>query len=255
MLDRSSPRRDRRKGVVEPPSLHSLYDYSYGGDDESVSVGEISQRARRTRKDTVNAEKTDQKSVKEPKSSREQKTAKYSKDSKSIKEDTQKKSEAQIKRRNTAKKLDGEKARTTSSRMDKPLGGDDVGGSGQEEKEENPEPDDTKVSFCMWGHENCRTRSHYRYNWQWDYVQKYADQHKKSILSGYLPKEEKPAVKTVVVEEPEKDDNKKIGKDGIKIRLQMLQNKFEQNKSSNTVKQKKFETDLELEMLRRRKKL
>ena len=234
--------------------MYSLYDFSYGGDEESVSGNEVSQRARRTRKDTVNAEKAEPKASREPKLSKDQKGGKYNKDTKSVKEDiTQKKSESQMKRRNTAKKQDGEKARASVSRLDKPT--DDPGGSAQEEKEENPE-DDNKVSFCMWGHENCRTRSHYRYNWQWDYVQKYADQHKKSILSGYLPREDKQAVKPILVEESEREENRdknKVSKDGIKVRLQMLQNKFEQNKSSHNVKQKKFETDLELEMLRRKK--
>ena len=30
------------------------------------------------------------------------------------------------------------------------------------------------------------TRSHYRYNWQWDYVQKYAEQHHKNLLQVFL---------------------------------------------------------------------
>ena len=46
---------------------------------------------------------------------------------------------------------------------------------------------------------------------------------------------------------------RKPGKDGIRIRLQMLQNKLSSGKTSDNMKQKMFERDLELEMLRRKK--
>ena len=58
------------------------------------------------------------------------------------------------------------------------------------EKEESDGDDDSRsdedrnVVFCMWGHENCKTRSHYRYNWQWDYVTKYAEQHNKHLVQA-----------------------------------------------------------------------
>ena len=42
-------------------------------------------------------------------------------------------------------------------------------------------------------------------------------------------------------------------KDRIKVRLQMLQNWLSQGKTSDSVTQKMFERDLELEMLRRKK--
>ena len=29
-------------------------------------------------------------------------------------------------------------------------------------------------------------RSHYRYNWQWDYVQKYAEAHHKNLLQVFV---------------------------------------------------------------------
>ena len=52
-------------------------------------------------------------------------------------------------------------------------------------------------------------------------------------------------------EEEERD--KKPGKDGIRVRLQMLQNRLTVQKTSDSVKQLMFERDLELEMLRRKK--
>jgi hypothetical protein len=125
------------------------------------------------------------------------------------------------------------------------------------EDEEEEKLDEKNVTFCMWGHENCKTRSHYRYNWQWDYVQKYVDQHNKNMLSGYLPRDgdasrlglddkyEGISVKA--------GSSSKPNKEGIKVRLQMLQNRLTQGKTSDSVKQKMFERDLELEMLRRKK--
>ena len=50
ILDEASPRR-RRKGTSEAPKRSSLYDVSYAEDEESVK--EISTRARRTKKGTV----------------------------------------------------------------------------------------------------------------------------------------------------------------------------------------------------------
>merc|ERR1712034_246859 len=113
----------------------------------------------------------------------------------------------------------------------------------------------------MGGHENCKSRSHYRYNWQWDYVQKYAEAHHKNLLQGYqtMPKEEQGKVSRLrdeankAAEEKEKEERDKPGKDGIRVRLQMLQNKLTNQKTSDSVKQLMFERDLELEMLRRKK--
>merc|ERR1712029_654628 len=127
--------------------------------------------------------------------------------------------------------------------------------------------DEKNVVFCMWGHENCRTRSHYRYNWQWDYVQKYAEQNNKHMVHGFVPKDkdDKVSVRKMAQdaerkkeEEKEKEaekqeGDKKPGKEGIRSRLKMLQNKFSGGKSSDQVKQHIFERDLELEMLRRKK--
>mgnify|MGYP001221178986 CR=1 FL=1 len=84
--------------------MHSLYDFPYGGDEESVSGAEVSQRARRTRKDT---EKAESKVSREPKLSKDQKGGKYNKDAKSGKEDTtQKKSENRYR---TARRSCGQK--------------------------------------------------------------------------------------------------------------------------------------------------
>jgi hypothetical protein len=135
-----------------------------------------------------------------------------------------------------------------------------------EEEEEEEKPDEKNVTFCMWGHENCKTRSHYRYNWQWDYVQKYVDQHNKKMLSGYLPRDSESSAAGGRTGAPpaaaeEKNEggkaaagnSNKPSKEGIKVRLQMLQNRLSQGKTSDSVKQKMFERDLELEMLRRKK--
>ena len=55
-------------------------------------------------------------------------------------------------------------------------------------------------------------------------------------------------------EEKEREEReKKPGKDGIRVRLQMLQNRLTVQKTSDSVKQLMFERDLELEMLRRKK--
>jgi len=113
-------------------------------------------------------------------------------------------------------------------------------------------------------------RSHYRYNWQWDYVQKYAEQHHKNLLQGYqgMSKESEQGKVSRLREEAikaaedkkeaekqkeEDDKDKKPGKDGIRVRLQMLQNRLTVQKTSDSVKQLMFERDLELEMLRRKK--
>jgi hypothetical protein len=132
-----------------------------------------------------------------------------------------------------------------------------------DEEEEEEKPDEKNVTFCMWGHENCKTRSHYRYNWQWDYVQKYVDQHNKKMLSGYLPRDSESSARTSAPSTAAEEKNEggkaaagnsnKPSKEGIKVRLQMLQNRLSQGKTSDSVKQKMFERDLELEMLRRKK--
>lgn len=101
-----------------------------------------------------------------------------------------------IKRRNTAKKLDGRDGGDRTSKTS--LGGGGAGGRDKDvrasgglggggggvsggrdagdgrtgesslpqeksDSEEDDKLDDKNVVFCMWGHENCRTRSHYRY--------------------------------------------------------------------------------------------
>ena len=260
ILDEASPRR-RRKGTSEAPKRSSIYDVSYAEDEESVK--EISTRARRTRKGTVEDDKS------APHLDRQ--LSKQSLGDVSKKEST-------IKRRNTNKKIDSEKAKAAASKdtKEKKVSDQrktsDLGFKDSEEEknssEEDGEPklDDKNVVFCMWGHENCKTRSHYRYNWQWDYVQKYAEQHNKTMLQGYQPKESElskvnrfkqeanQAQEEKDKEEKEKEENeKKPGKDGIRIRLQMLQNRLATGKTSDQVKQKMFERDLELEMLRRKK--
>ena len=130
------------------------------------------------------------------------------------------------------------------------------------------------------------SRSHYRYNWQWDYVQKYAEAHHKNLLQvilqpgpflalpliplqGYqgaketeqgkvsrLRDEAIKAAEDKKEEEKKREEEereKKPGKDGIRVRLQMLQNRLTVQKTSDSVKQLMFERDLELEMLRRKK--
>ena len=172
-----SPRR-RRKGMVEGPKK-SMYDTGYF--DEEESVREVSTRARRTRKGVSDPGKPLE---------RQTGTSRQSLDDLSRKEkgDT-------LKRRGTNKKMDAEKAKSAAGRESKekkssdsrrPTGteeeisdhGEDVSGDDKSEEE----VDEKNVVFCMWGHENCKTRSHYRYNWQWDYVTKYAEQHNKHLV-------------------------------------------------------------------------
>ena len=272
-MDEASPRR-RRKGTIEAPKKSSLYDVSYLEDEESAK--EISTRARRTRKGTVEDEKP---------TKLDRQLSKQSMDDVSKKE----RNDGTIKRRNTNKKIDAEKAKAAASKEFKEKRGSDTRkpsdlgkefhkGAHPAEKDSSeerdldvdedgePKLDDKNVVFCMWGHENCKTRSHYRYNWQWDYVQKYAADHHKNMLQGYQPKESElskvnrftqdanKAQEEKEREEKEKEEKeKKPGKDGIRIRLQMLQNKLLTGKTSDSVKQKMFERDLELEMLRRKK--
>lgn len=234
-------------------------------EEEPVSATEVSLRARRRRKDT--SEDENNFDIKEDRPI-EHKT---SQDDMSRRD----KNDTQLKRRNTGKKIDIDKARLSASRMDKSVVKQDKksdywrrdldksgAGSNKSDAEEHfkstildqsdkeeAETDDKNVTFCMWGHENCRTRSHYRYNWQWDYVQKYVEQHNKNMIQGSLPKETQKPVEDAAPEV--KDGVKKPSKDGIKIRMQMLQSR--QGKTSSSVKQKMFERDLELDMLRRKK--
>ncbi len=153
-----------------------------------------------------------------------------------------------------------EEAAFTSSLLEK--SSKESNNTEDEDEEEEEKPDEKNVTFCMWGHENCKTRSHYRYNWQWDYVQKYVDQHNKKMLSGYLPRDSesgRTSAPAVAAEEKNEGgkaaagNSNKPSKEGIKVRLQMLQNRLSQGKTSDSVKQKMFERDLELEMLRRKK--
>ena len=250
---------------MDPPQKHSIYDMSYFDDEPSVSALEVSQRARRRRKDT-----DEEKHMETRLQEERQKESKANQEDLTRKE----KSEAQIKRRNTGKKMDSEKARISATKQEKTQitkqekksevrKRDQVRGSEMDSAEhfksnipdkdddEEAESDEKNVTFCMWGHENCRTRSHYRYNWQWDYVQKYADQHNKHMVQGYQPKEEKS--QRPVEEQSQDVKDKKPSKDGIKIRLQMLQNRLSSGKTSTSVKLNQFERDLELEMLRRKK--
>ena len=97
-LDEASPRR-RRKGTLEAPKRSSLYDVSYAEDDESVK--EVSTRARRTRKGTVEDEKP---------SRLDRQLSKQSLDDVSKKDKT----DGTMKRRNTNKKIDSEKAKAAA---------------------------------------------------------------------------------------------------------------------------------------------
>ena len=292
----SSPRRRRKQGVVEgPPSGNkfggsSLYDLSYIDEEQPLSVNEISQRARRRRKDTldeVGGETVSQDAMMIAGGSAAAGGG-----------------DGGMKRRNTINRKGGSGGSTggttadagdcrtakgsitagTVSKQDKTMGTTKAGeqrrqrlmseaeGEGEaafksslldkandtdeedEEEEQEEKLDEKNVTFCMWGHENCKTRSHYRYNWQWDYVQKYVDQHHKNMLSGYLPKDGEPSRQGGTDDKFEaKACSNKPSKDGIKVRLQMLQNRLSQGKTSDSVKQKMFERDLELEMLRRKK--
>ena len=309
LLDISSPRR-RRKGTVDQPSKHSLYDSSYADEELSVSVGEVSQRARRRRKDTQDDDRhstsqdeqpREQKNsgdelsrrerTREPKTSGDElsrrdraRESKASGDELSRRERTREnktsgdelprrdKSDSQLKRRNTGKKMDHEKARTSASRQDKlnitksekksdirkrdldkskDEEDDDTTDSDDSSRTKEPDIDEKNVTFCMWGHENCRTRSHYRYNWQWDYVQKYVDQHNKNVIPGFTPKEK--SIEEQIGNQEVSNKNNKPGKEGIKIRMQMLQNRLNSGKTSGAMKQNIFERDLELEILRRKK--
>ena len=93
----------------------------------------------------------------------------------------------------------------------------------------------------------------FRYNWQWDYVQKYAETNKKNVI-GFNPKEDYISTtnyKTADV--PAEEEPKKAKNEGIKLKMQMLQQKFSSNKTSLSMKQKIYERDLELDILKRRK--
>lgn len=226
-----------------------MYDTGYF--DEEESVKEVSTRARRTRK---GASDTTKPIIEEP--SRKDKI------------------DVGLKRRGTNKKMDAEKAKAASSKdfKDKKISdskadeiNDPVTDGDEAGENDDDKLDEKNVVFCMWGHENCRTRSHYRYNWQWDYVQKYAEQSNKNLVLGFVPKEKDQPVSVRKMaqdaerarEEKEREEkqggDQKPGKEGIRSRMKMLQNKFTGGKSSDQVKQHIFERDLELEMLRRKK--
>ena len=219
--------------------------YDTGYFDEEESVKEVSTRARRTRKGASDVIKPNL----------DRQTSKQSLD------DLSKKDSA-LKRRGTSKKSELEK-KLSDVKSDE----SEAKAAEAESKDdkEDDKLDEKNVVFCMWGHENCRTRSHYRYNWQWDYVQKYAEQTNKHLVHGFIPKEkDQPSVRKMAQdaekakeekekEEKQKEEDKKPGKEGIRSRMKMLQNKFTAGKASESVKQHIFERDLELEMLRRKK--
>lgn len=252
ILDEGTSPRRRRKGVTEQPKKSSIYDTGYF--DEEESAREVSTRARRTRKGASDTARPNL----------DRQTSKQSLDDLSRKDKT----DAGLKRRGT-KKIDAEKSKTEKKPSDVRIedSGSSPAGAEKEEEKEDPEKvlDEKNVVFCMWGHENCRTRSHYRYNWQWDYVNKYAEQNNKHLIHGFVPKEQdQPSVRKMAQdaerareekekEEKQQEGEKKPGKEGIKSRMQLLQNKFSGAKESSTLKQHVFERDLELEMLRRKK--
>ena len=247
--------------MVEVPKK-SMYDTGYF--DEEESVREMSTRARRTRKGTS-----------DPGKPLDRQTSRQSLD------DLSRKGQSEtLKRRGTNKKIDAEKAKSAAGRdtKEKKLSDSRRPAGGEEEEQDDSElesgcspeaeeVDEKNVVFCMWGHENCKTRSHYRYNWQWDYVTKYAEQHNKHLVQGFVPKEPEQTVSVrkmaleaekaqLAKEKEEKEKNeedRKPGKEGIRTRMRMLQNKLTAGKASDTVKQHMFERDLELEMLRRKK--
>ena len=246
--------------MTEQPKKSTMYDTGYF--DEEESAREVSTRARRTRKGASDTARPNL----------DRQTSKQSLDDLSRKDKT----DGGIKRRGT-KKIDVEKTKTAvgeKSKEKKPSdvrtddsGNSPAGAEKEEEKEDpdNPKLDEKNVVFCMWGHENCRTRSHYRYNWQWDYVNKYAEQNNKHLIHGFVPTEkDQPSVRKMALEaerareekekeEKQQEGEKKPGKEGIRSRMQLLQNKFSGAKESTQVKQYVFERDLELEMLRRKK--
>jgi hypothetical protein len=80
----------------------------------------------------------------------------------------------------------------------------------------------------------------------------------KESEQGKVSRLREEAIKAAEAKEVEKrteeeEQDKKPGKDGIRVRLQMLQNRLTIQKTSDTVKALMFERDLELEMLRRKK--
>ena len=183
-MDESASPRRRRKGVTDPPKK-SMYDTGYFEEEESVK--EVSTRARRTRKGISDTSKPNL----------DRQMSKQSLDDLSRKD----KGDGTLKRRGTQKKMDHDKAKASAGKdtKDKKLSDvnsdqndtESIDGDKKDEKEDpdNPKLDEKNVVFCMWGHENCRTRSHYRYNWQWDYVQKYAEQNNKHMVHGFVPKD------------------------------------------------------------------
>ena len=85
-------------------------------------------------------------------------------------------------------------------------------------------------------------------------MNKYVESHNKNVV-GFVPKAEIATIDykqldTTTAEEPKKSKN-----EGIKLKMQMLQEKFSANKTSMNMKAKIFERDLELDMLKRRKNL
>ena len=88
-----------------------------------------------------------------------------------------------------------------------------------------------------------------------------------TLSQGFVPKEPEQTVsvrkmaleaeKAQLAKEKEEkaqtEEGRKPGKEGIRSRMRMLQNKLTAGKASDTVKQHMFERDLELEMLRRKK--
>ena len=85
-------------------------------------------------------------------------------------------------------------------------------------------------------------------------MQKYVESHNKNVV-GFVPKDEHNTIDYKQIDAPTAEEPKKSKNEGIKLKMQMLQEKFSQNKTSMSMKAKIFERDLELDMLKRRKNL
>ena len=74
-------------------------------------------------------------------------------------------------------KNQGSDARKPSDNERKEDRGENEEDKGSEEGDEQEQKDDKNVVFCMWGHENCKTR--------WDYIEVHFSETKGPLLLHY----------------------------------------------------------------------
>ena len=160
-IDESNTRsvsvRRRKFGVVESSSR---YPSDYDDERAATSGCEINKRARRRRKETLeenqNMMSIPGKDRKHSRDKRDRSKNRYEPEKTKQSKENDKNKQAKDSNRQSLLGKEGQ----TFEKIE-PI----ANNNNNNEKDDGSainEEDDKNVTFCMWGHENCRTRSHYR---------------------------------------------------------------------------------------------